>query len=69
MPRPRKEPRGAPPLEALETMSNEDLHILETRSPGMVTTSDHPDPWYSTPRFCGEARRLLLARGVYDQAE
>jgi hypothetical protein len=56
-------PRGAPPLASLADMTDDDLVKLEVGSPGMVTTSDHPAPWYSSPRYCVEARRLLLARG------
>jgi hypothetical protein len=63
-PRPKLvELRGAPPLESLAEMSDEDLHIIETRSPGTLTTSH--GTWHSSPIYGGTARRLLLARGVY----
>jgi hypothetical protein len=63
-PRPKLvELRGAPPLETLADMSDEDLGIIETRSPGTVTTSY--GTWHSSPMYCVTARRILTERGHY----
>jgi hypothetical protein len=62
MPRPRKEPRGAPPVEQLAEMSDADLEAIAVGAPGLVTTSDHPAPWYASPKYSGAAHRILIER-------
>jgi hypothetical protein len=69
MPRPsRKGPnrRVGPAMDALDAMSTHDLIAITTAAPGMVTTSDHPQPWHASPLYMARAERILRERGAWN---